>query len=159
MATLRLLHVMTVPISLFFLRGQGRFFRTLGLEEQAISSPGPDLVRFSAEEGIAVHAVPMLRAITPLRDLVAVWRLYRVFRQLKPAIVHAGTPKGGLLAMVAAWLARVPVRVYHIYGLPAMTASSFCRRLSVSRVPWRITSSARDLPFATTSSLAASAAA
>jgi len=127
MATLRLLHVMTVPISLFFLRGQGRFFRTLGLEEQAISSPGPDLVRFSAEEGIAVHAVPMLRAITPLRDLVAVWRLYRVFRQLKPAIVHAGTPKGGLLAMVAAWLARVPVRVYHIYGLPAMTARGIRR--------------------------------
>src|SRR5437868_14256420 len=53
MATLRLLHVMTVPISLFFLHGQGKFLRRLRLKEHAISSPGPGLVRFSAEGDIA----------------------------------------------------------------------------------------------------------
>ena len=42
-----------------------------------------------------------------------------------PEIVHAHTPKGGLLGITAAWLAHVPVRIYHIHGLPLMTATGY----------------------------------
>src|SRR5207237_6057682 len=80
-------------------------------------------------EGVSVAAVEMPRAITPLHDLVAIHELYRELRALKPAIVHAHTPKGGLLGLIAAWMARVPVRIYHVHGLPFMTAHGVRKRL------------------------------
>ncbi len=99
------------------------------MEVHAISSPGDDLSTLGAREGIAVHPVEMPRLITPLGDLRAVWQIYRVLRKIRPAIVHAHTPKGGLLGTIAAWLARVPVRIYHVRGLPLMTATGPKRRI------------------------------
>jgi glycosyltransferase involved in cell wall biosynthesis len=71
----------------------------------------------------------MGRRITPARDLLALARLYRLFRRLRPEIVHAHTPKGGLLGTLAARLARVPICVYHIRGLPFMGAAGARRAL------------------------------
>src|SRR5437764_323392 len=103
-------------MSLTFLRGQGSFMRAHGLELCAVSSPGKELEQFGAREEISVKAVKMHRAITPLRDISAVWRLRKIMARLDPSIVHAHTPKGGLLGMVAATFARVPIRVYHLRG-------------------------------------------
>src|SRR5690606_2741734 len=109
--TIRLLHITTVPMSLRFLRGQVGYMQARGFTVDALSSPGALLHQFAAEEGTGAHAVEMPRRISPLRDLIAVWRIVQVIRQVRPHIVHAHTPKGGLLGMIAAWLARVPVRV------------------------------------------------
>ena len=65
----------------------------------------------------------MPRRITPLRDLIAVIQLWRLLLRLRPQIVHAHTPKGGLLGMMAAWAAGVPVRVYNVLGMPLATAT------------------------------------
>jgi glycosyltransferase involved in cell wall biosynthesis len=124
-----IVHVTTVPMSLAFLRAQPGFMRTRGFETVAISSPGPDLQRFGREEGVSVAAVDMTRRITPIRDVAAVLELRRVLRQLDPVIVHAHTPKGGLLGMIAATLARVPVRIYHMRGLAYTGATGPRRRL------------------------------
>src|SRR5690606_21900908 len=94
-----------------------------------ISSPGPRLAAFGEEEGIIVHAVEMPRRITPLHDLGAVARLTSLVRNLSPSIVHSHTPKGGLLGMLAAAAARVPVRIYPMRGLPYSTATAVRRRL------------------------------
>src|SRR5207247_622691 len=69
------------------------------------------------------------RRITPLKDVQALGRIRRVFRHVRPDIVHGHTPKGGLLAMIAATLERVPVRIYHMHGLPLMTATGLKQRL------------------------------
>ncbi len=100
-----------------------------GIDVFALSSPGKDLEEFGRREDVPVYGVEMLRSISPLRDLVALWSIVRLIRRLRPHIVHAHTPKGGLLGMIAAWLARVPVRIYHIRGLPLMTASGPRRTL------------------------------
>jgi glycosyltransferase involved in cell wall biosynthesis len=71
----------------------------------------------------------MTRRITPLRDLASLCRIYLALRRIHPEIVHAHTPKGGLLGMMAAWLARTPVRVYHLRGLPLLTATGARRWL------------------------------
>jgi glycosyltransferase involved in cell wall biosynthesis len=76
-----------------------------------------------------VHSVEMERRITPIRDLIALLQLVTLLRRIRPHIVHAHTPKGGLLGMLAAWLTRTPVRVYHIRGLPFMTAGGLRRSL------------------------------
>jgi len=71
----------------------------------------------------------MERRITPLRDLVALFRIWRILRTARPCVVHAHTPKAGLLGMVAAWLARVPVRIYHLHGLEHLNRTGLLRRL------------------------------
>src|SRR5579871_6012373 len=124
-----LLHVTTVPQSLGFLRGQVRCMKDKGIVVHVLSSPGGSLERFGNEQEVATHVVPMTRRITPFRDLVALWRFRRVLRRVRPHIVHGHTPKGGLLSMLAAWWCGVPVRVYHLHGLPMQTATGLRRRL------------------------------
>src|SRR5688572_17267886 len=125
----RLVHVTTVPVSLNFMRGQVAFMTRRGFAVSAISSPGDELDQFAARERVPVHSVRMPRRVTPLRDVRAVWDMYRTLRRMRPHIVHAHTPKGGLLGTLGAWLARTPVRIYHIRGLPFMTASGPRRTL------------------------------
>lgn len=129
MKLITLVHVTTVPLSLRFVAGQAAYMRARGFESHAVSSPGEPLTQFAAEESVTVHPVSMARRITPLRDLVALFQLWRLFRRLRPHIVHAHTPKGGLLGMIAARLAGVPVRIYHIHGLPFITATGLTRRI------------------------------
>jgi len=116
-------------MSLMFLRGQIAHLKRHGYELIAVSSPGEELKRFGKEQDIDVVGVEIPRAIPPLRDTRALAELTSVLRRLRPTIVHAHTPKGGLLGMLAASLARVPVRVYHMRGLPMMTAIGPRRRL------------------------------
>jgi lipopolysaccharide/colanic/teichoic acid biosynthesis glycosyltransferase len=126
---MKLLHITTIPMSLTFLKGQVGYMRERGFEVQAVSSPGEDLERFGNDEGVPVHAVPMIRQITPFRDFAAFVRIARVVREIRPDIVHAHTPKGGLLGMAAATLTRVPIRIYQMRGLPFVTAKGLRRRL------------------------------
>jgi glycosyltransferase involved in cell wall biosynthesis len=122
-------HVLTSSVSLPFLRGQVGYVKGRGFAIHAITSPGPELDAFGRREEVPVHAVEMPRRVTPLRDLVAVGRLWRTLRRIRPDVVHAATPKGGLLGMIAATLARAPVRIYHVRGLPFVTATGNRRRL------------------------------
>src|SRR5688572_10681395 len=73
----KLVHIMTVPQSLFFLTRQIRFMKDRGFEVHAIASLGPALDRFGREEGIPTYPVEMPRRISPLGDLVALVRLIR----------------------------------------------------------------------------------
>ena len=112
-------------------RLQERFDVTL------VCSPGAGLQQAGAREGVGVAAVPMTRRITPLRDLAALLRLYRLFRRTRPSIVQTYSPKAGLVGMAAARLARVPVRVHGIIGLPLTEAVGL--RARVLRLTERLT--------------------
>lgn len=122
-------HVTTIPRTLGFLSGQASFMRRAGFAIHAVSSSGPELTAFAEAEGAGIDAVEMTRRMTPLEDLRAVWELRRVLRRVRPDIVHGHTPKGGLLAMIAGRLAGTPVRIYHLRGMPVLTASGMRRRI------------------------------
>ncbi len=102
-----------------------------GYEVVAVSSPGEQLDEISRREGVKTVAVPMERRISPLNDLKSLWRLIRVFRKEKPAIVHSITPKAGLLSMMAAWVARVPVRLHTFTGLVFPTATGLTQKILI----------------------------
>ncbi len=111
--------------------------KKLGFEVEIATSPGDELDAFGTEEQVGTHPIPMERRIAPLRDVVALAKLWREIRHTNPEIVHSHTPKGGLLGMCAATLAGVPVRCYHLRGLPMMSATGakrellrWCERLS-----------------------------
>lgn len=59
--------------------------------------------------------------MSPLKDLVSVFRMVKELRLLRPDVVNAGTPKAGLVAMIAGWLSGVPVRIYTVRGLRSET--------------------------------------
>ena len=126
---MRLLHVVTVPLSFRLLKGQAEHMLRSGVEVHAVASPGPLAAEYSKSELATVHAVPMSRRMDPLGDLVALFRLCALMRRVRPDVVQSGTPKGGLLGSLAAWLTRVPVRIYHVRGLPLLTASGTSRAI------------------------------
>lgn len=119
----------TVPMSLqWLLAGQPKRLSD-DFDVRLVTSPGPEVGEVEQSEGVPVHTVAMSRQITPLRDLASLWRLYRFMRQERPDLVHAYTPKAGLLGMLAAFLARVPHRVYGVIGMPLMEATGPKRAL------------------------------
>ena len=81
-----------------------------------ISSPGKEH-EIMRTDGIRTEEIFIARPISPLQDIITLWKLFCFFRKEKPAIVHSVTPKAGLLSMTAAWLARVPVRIHTFTGL------------------------------------------
>lgn len=125
----KVLHVLTVPLTLLFFRGQVGYMKAHGFDVTMLSAPGPELNRFGEAENVATEAVEMHRRITLSADLLAVRRIVRFVQRLRPDIVHSHTPKGGLLGMIAATLAGVPVRIYHMRGLAFMGAKGWRRRL------------------------------
>ena len=127
--TVKLLHITTVPMTLGFLSGQVGYMKQQGLKINALSSPGELLDKFAESEQVSVYAVEMPRRITPTKDLYAILQLWQSISKIRPQIVHAHTPKGGLLGTISAWLARIPIRIYHMRGLPLMTATGYKRWL------------------------------
>ena len=128
---MKIIRASTVPGSLdTFCRGLLRELREQeGYEVVAVSSPGAAMHDIEEREGVRTVAVPMERRMAPLKDLVSLWRLIRVFRREKPRMVHSITPKAGLLCMMAAWMCRVPVRVHTFTGLVFPTASGLTKKI------------------------------
>lgn len=118
-----LVHVTTVPQSLIFVSKQMKFMQDHGFDIHIVSSPGELLDEYGRDYGVTTHPLPMSRAISPAADAIAVMRLTRLLKRIKPDIVHAHTPKGGLVGMTAATAARVPSRIYHMRGLLTLTAT------------------------------------
>ena len=125
----KVLHVVTVPVTLEFMAGQTAFMRERGIALSFASSPGEEQTAFARREGTVVHSVPMSRRMTPLRDVLSVVRLLALLGRERPGVVHAHTPKAGIVTMLASWVARVPVRIYHVHGLPYETATGMVRRI------------------------------
>ena len=65
---------------------------------------------------VRVCHIDIARKIAPWQDLRALFQLLRCFREIRPATVHSLTPKAGLLAMLAGWLAWVPWRFHTFTG-------------------------------------------
>jgi glycosyltransferase involved in cell wall biosynthesis len=128
----KLIRITTAPISLkYLLWNQMRFMRENGFDVLMVSSEGKEWEDIIVNEQCRHVIVPMTRKITPFRDLISLWRLYRLFRKERPDIVHSHTPKAGLLAMIAAWAAGVHIRVHTVAGLRYMTATGFKRWILV----------------------------
>ncbi|HEY6084358.1 MAG TPA: glycosyltransferase family 4 protein [Nitrospira sp.] len=67
--------------------------------------------------GEAFFQVPsMVRAIHPCKDLLAFWKLTRILKRLRPAIVHTHSSKAGVLGRMAAHFTGVPVIIHSIHG-------------------------------------------
>lgn len=130
----KLIRVTTISESLFsLLKGQLKFlsnyYEVVGVAANRGNETLDDVVR---QEGIRCVDVPMCREISLFDDLKSLFRLIIFFRKEKPYIVHANTPKGSLLSMIAAWITRVPHRVYTVTGLRFETTTGSFRKLLIT---------------------------
>lgn len=57
-------------------------------------------------------------AVSPIEVIKCAFHLYKVFRKHKFDIVQYASSNAGLYASIAAWLARVPVRIFCQWGVP-----------------------------------------
>jgi glycosyltransferase involved in cell wall biosynthesis len=128
---MRLVYVGTSSLSLRLLKGQLRFFRRAGFEVMVIASPGEEFEFAQQRESVQTIAVPIARGISPWRDFKSFWQLLWTIRALQPAITDVGTPKAGLLGGLAAFLNRVPCRIYTLRGLRMETSSGWERRILI----------------------------
>ena len=128
---MKLIRVTTVPET--FIAFCSGLLRDLqeheGYEVVAISSPERRLQVVAEREDVRTIAVPMERQISLKSDIKSLWRMWRVLRREKPDLVHSMTPKAGLITMVAAWMARVPVRIHTFTGLVFPTSTGLKRRI------------------------------
>lgn len=125
----KLIRVTTADISLnSLLKGQLKFLNQY-FEVVGVAKDTGVLKEVSEREGIRIVDAPLERPISLVKDIKGLWFLYRLFRKEKPWCVHANTPKGSLLAMIAAWFACVPHRVYTVTGLRYQGAHGLLRMI------------------------------
>jgi len=128
----RLIHVTTVDMSLVLLLGpQLRAFADAGMDVIGVSAPGPFVAQL---EGWGIRHEPLRHATRSAavgRDVMALAELWRLFRRLRPDIVHTHNPKTGLYGRVAARVAGVPAIVNTVHGLYASPDDPISRRAVV----------------------------
>lgn len=70
-----------------------------------------------ATSAVRTIRLPRLgRSISPLQDAVVLGQLFRLFRSVRPDVVHTHMSKAGTLGRLAALGARVPVRIHSMHG-------------------------------------------
>ena len=99
------------------LPARSQALRDAGFRVSIVSGPGELSAGAKRVRGVIAHVVPMARGVEVVGDLVAFCRIVLLIRRLKPDIVEFSTPKAGLLGNVAAFVRRVPIRVYFLRGL------------------------------------------
>lgn len=113
----KIIRTSTVAMSLnLLLKGQLKFL-SKHFDVLAVSGYDADLETVKNREGVPIVSITMKRSIAPFQDLISLYRLYKLFKKEQPTIVHSITPKAGLLSMVAAKYANVPVRIHTFTGL------------------------------------------
>jgi len=86
--------------------------------ELTVAAHGHGPVRTTADEAGA-DFIPLRHVRRPIsvwRDLLGLLELVILIRRVRPHIVHASSSKVGVLGRIAAWLARVPIRIFTVHG-------------------------------------------
>jgi glycosyltransferase involved in cell wall biosynthesis len=133
----KLIRITTVPLSLkLLLGGQMKFMKANGWEVIMVSSDGREVQQITRDEGVKHEVIPFTRKITPIHDLICIWKLYQLFKREKPDIVHTHTPKAGLLGMIAAKLSGQKIRIHTLAGIPYMATKGAKKGILVKAEKW-----------------------
>jgi hypothetical protein len=125
----KLVRITTIPLSLEKLLSGQLEFMSPYYEITAVSSEKENLEKLGKSIDVATFHVEMTRQITPLKDVLALLKLFFFLLKTKPSIVHTHTPKAGIVGMLAAKLAGVPHRFHTVAGLPLLVTSGSKRKI------------------------------
>lgn len=119
---------MSAPTTILYFVNQLEFFlshrlplaqaaRKAGYRVHVAGPRSPAVARLEAE-GFVFHHVPMTRSgVHPVQELATCWKIYRLLRRLKPAILHNVALKAVFYGSLAARLAGTRAVVNALTGL------------------------------------------
>lgn len=112
--------VATLPYALNNIKPQIDELPELGFDVSVIATPKNDFIEETSNLYIASEArfIPLNieRKISPLKDLISLWKLYRTLKLERFDLVHSISPKSGLLVCIAGLVAKTPVRLHTYTG-------------------------------------------
>jgi len=128
----KVLHVVSVPFSIsYFLGEQFKYFNRYKQSYKffVACSPSDNLQDLSVKYDFQSFGIQINRAITPFQDVKAIFKLREFIVENNIDIVIGHTPKGGMIAMLAALLSGVKSRIYFRHGLVYETSTGFKKKL------------------------------
>ena len=102
-------------------RGQPKYMSEHGFDVTMISSAGWELPGVIALEKCPHIEVNLTRKLSPFSDIRSIYKLYRIFKKIKPHIIHTENLKANLAGPIAGYFAGVPVRIQTMAGLVSPT--------------------------------------
>lgn len=121
----------TSPKSCVLLKGQLRFMAEHDYRVFIMAGKSESIEDFCKEEKCTYIPISIKREIAILSDLKSLFEVYSVLKKLKPDIVNLGTPKMGLIGMLASYFLRVPIRIYTCRGFRFETECGFLRKVLI----------------------------
>lgn len=125
----KILHIITISfvINHFFGNQFNYLKKKSGNEYHLGCSPSDEFFQLSEQLGYKSFPVTVTRSISPLQDLIAIFSIYNYIKKNKIDKVVGHTPKGGMVSMVASFIAGVPERIYFRHGIIYETSTGFKR--------------------------------
>ncbi|TXF77560.1 glycosyltransferase family 4 protein [Chryseobacterium sp.] len=129
----KILHVISISFVInHFFGNQFSYFNGKGYRFYVACTEDEKLFSEAKAKGFTAFPVPIVRSINLWQDMQSVYKLYRFIRKERFYAVIAHSPKGGLVGMLASFLAGTPRRVFFRHGLVFETATGFKRTLLVA---------------------------
>ncbi|TQO23691.1 glycosyltransferase family 4 protein [Paramicrobacterium agarici] len=117
----------TSDISLSLLAGFPTHLEASGWDVHVVCAPGASASMFVPSRFVTLHTIDMVRSPSLMRDVRSLLRWMSLLRDLKPDLLSVGTPKAGLLGVLAAWLLGQGRRIYMLRGLRMETEAGLRR--------------------------------
>lgn len=106
----------TAPNSVDLIIGQLHYMQEEGYSVHLLAPDHPRVTSYCQKEMVSHIKVKIERKISPLKDIITLIVLVRLFLKEKPDVINLGTPKMSLLGMLAGFITRVPKRIYTCRG-------------------------------------------
>jgi glycosyltransferase involved in cell wall biosynthesis len=100
----------------------------LSFDTYLLSGPGGPLVARLAGADRMIFIPALTRKISLGKDLLALISLLRLFKNIRPHIVHTHSSKAGILGRLAAFAAGVPIIIHSVHGFSFSPLQSFFKR-------------------------------
>ena len=119
----------TFPGSITLLKGQAEYFKSKGYTVYLLSPPEERISAYCEKESCIHIPVKIARTINPIKDLITLISLTVKLKKIKPDVVNVGTPKMGLLGILASSILGVPKKIYTCRGFRYEHETGFTRWL------------------------------
>lgn len=106
----------TNETSVVLIKGQLRYFSSLGFSTYLLAPEHEKTISLCQEENATLLAVPFKRDISLWQDIKCLLITFKYLYKLKPEVINVGTPKAGLLGALCAKLIGVKKIIYTCRG-------------------------------------------
>lgn len=132
MSKRNILHVVNIPFVIpYYFGDQINYFHQNNYNIYIATQSSEKLTQYVKRWNFIAFEINIKRAISPLSDLISIFRLIKIIRNNNIDIVVGHTPKGALLAMISSFLSKVPKRIYFRHGIMYETSKGIKKRLLI----------------------------